>query len=297
MTRARVHTAEVMDTLVSIRAVHDAGDRVLEQAFGWFAAVEAACSRFDPASEILSIAERAGEAVAVSEIVFETVRFALELARESDGAFDPTVGHRLEARGFDREYRTGARIDTRIADGESVTWRDVSIDESRRTIALARPLVIDLGAIAKGFAIDMAARELREHGVDDFAIDAGGDLYLGGRNADRDDWSVGISNPRTPNKTIETIAVSNAAVCTSGDYRRRLPGDGRHHIMDPRTGESARALASVTVVAPLAMVADGLATAAFVLGPERGVALLERHGASGVLYSPSLERFATRDAR
>jgi thiamine biosynthesis lipoprotein len=97
--------------------------------------------------------------------------------------------------------------------------------------------------------------------------------------------------------------VSNTAVCTSGDYERRVPGDSPdldrdadHHIIDARTGVTATAVASATAIAPLAMVADGLATAAFVLGPARGIELLERHGVNGIILTPSLERFVTRDA-
>lgn len=296
MSDDRVHTAVVMDTLVSIRVPGVSGDgdasAVIARAFDWFARIEAACSRFDPESEVLRLAATAGARVSASDILFETTRFALALAHETDGAFDPAVGHRLEARGFDREYRTGSPIKSGIT-GEDASFRDVEIDVARRTIHLRRPLVLDLGAVAKGFAIDMATRELAP--FTNFAIDAGGDLYLGGCNEHGERWSVGIRHPREPNATIETLHVSNAAVCTSGDYAR-VNGREDHHIIDPRTGASARAAASVTVVAPLAMVADGLATAAFVLGPERGIELIERHGAEGLIITPSLERFTTRDA-
>src|SRR5262249_39973612 len=89
--------------------------------------------------------------------------------------------------------------------------------------------------------------------------------------------------------------VSNCAVCTSGDYERRsASADGGHHILDPRTGQSANAVASATVIAPTAMLADALATAAFVLGPEDGIQLLERLGIDGLIITPSLEQYATQ---
>ena len=91
---------------------------------------------------------------------------------------------------------------------------------------------------------------------------------------------------------IETIQVSNAAVCTSGDYERRS-AEGASHILDARTGTGVGTLASMTVVAPAAMVADALSTAAFVLGPVGGIAFLEREGVAGLGFSPALERFAT----
>lgn len=90
---------------------------------------------------------------------------------------------------------------------------------------------------------------------------------------------------------IETLRLSNSALCTSGDYERRT--DAGHHIIDPRTGDASIDVASATVQAPFAMVADGLATAAFVLGPERGIALLEKHGVKGMIITPSLDRYDT----
>jgi FAD:protein FMN transferase len=133
---------------------------------------------------------------------------------------------------------------------------------------------------------------------ENFAIDAGGDLYLGGHNGNGEPWSVGIRHPRDENELIDSLRVSNAAVCTSGDYERRSPHDAEksHHIIDARTGASATGIASVTVVAPLAMIADGLATAAFVLGPSGGIDLLDRNGVKGLILTATLERFATRDA-
>jgi len=139
----------------------------------------------------------------------------------------------------------------------------------------------------------MAARELRP--FQHYAIDAGGDLYLAGHNPAGAPWTVGIRHPRHEDDVIESIAVSNVAVCTSGDYERRHEHDeAGHHILDPRTGASPDDVASVTVVAPTAMAADALATAAFVLGFNEGIRLLERQGVEGVMLSPALERHATR---
>jgi thiamine biosynthesis lipoprotein len=273
----------------------------VDAAFDWFRQVEACCSRFDPQSALRQLTANAGTPVAAPQMLFELVRFALALAQETNGAFDPTVGVRMEERGFDREYTTGRIERTGIDARESVSYRDVFLDEHEQTITLRRPLVLDLGAVAKGFAIDMAARELAA--FENFAIDAGGDLYLAGCNAAGEPWSVGIRHPRDEHQLIDTMRVSNTAVCTSGDYERRVAGDSpsldrdaEHHIIDARTGLSATTAASVTVVAPLAIVADGLATAAFVLGPTLGIELLERHGVSGMIVTPSLERFVTRDA-
>ena len=195
MSDAGVYHAVVMDTLVSIRVVGAHDEAAVERAFDWFRAIEGACTRFDPNSEVLRLTNHIGTPVYVGDVLFETLRFALALAEETNGAFDPTVGHELERRGFDREYTTGETVRTAADDG--VTFRDVRLDTEQRTVTLERALVIDLGAVAKGFAVDMAVRELRDAaGCRDFAIDAGGDLYLAGYNAGGETWSAGIRHPR-----------------------------------------------------------------------------------------------------
>ena len=301
MSGVYVHSVSLMGTVVTFQIVgHDAtetqcAERVaaVERAVGWFRHVEERCSRFDTSSEVSRLARSTGAPMQVSETLFQTVQFALALAHDSGGAFDPTIGRSMEARGFDREYRTGEVIHTDIDEPSDVSYRDVHLDAERRTISLARPLMLDLSAVAKGLAVDMAAHELAP--FQNFAIDAGGDLFLSGHNADGEPWSVGIRHPHDQAVLFDTLRVSNAAVCTSGDYERMSPTQpNEHHIMDPHTGHSARGVASVTVVAPVAMVADGLGTAAFVMGPERGLELLERHGVEGMIVTPALERRETR---
>jgi thiamine biosynthesis lipoprotein len=213
----------------------------------------------------------------VSTILFEAVRFALSVAEDTGGAFDPTIGP-LEPQPLEplEPLEPG--------------YKHVHIDTGRQTITLLRPLTLDLGAVAKGLAVDAAARELAP--FRDFAIDAGGDLYLGGRNEHGAPWSVGIRHPRRiDGQLIDSLLVSDKAVCTSGDYER---GD---HILDPRIGHSPTACASVTVIAPTAMLADALGTAAFVLGPEAGLALFDRHGVDGLILTSALERYETAGLR
>jgi thiamine biosynthesis lipoprotein len=293
-----------MGSLVTIHVVGagtDDAESAIERAFGWFHEIENRCTRFSPRSELMQLTAQAGVAVPASAILFEAVQFALTLAEESAGAFDPTVGHRMAARGFNREYRTGETAQTPVAIDDDVSYRDVQLDPDRRTITLLRPLTLDLGAVAKGLAVDTAARELEP--FKDFAIDAGGDLYLGGSNPQGEPWCVGIRHPRREDELIDSLYVSNQAVCTSGDYERRTPGGevagkaAGQHILDPRCGTSPRTVASATVVAPGAMLADALATAAFVLGPEDGIQLLHRLGVEGMIVTPELVRFETGGLR
>ena len=293
-------TVPLMGTFVTIDVVGRASTQpsaaetndAIDRAFKWFHRVEECCTRFEPQSEVMQLALRASVAVPVGAILFEAVQFALAVAAETGGAFDPTVGYAMETRGFNREYRTGQIVRSDVPSG-AVSYRDVRLDPARKTITLLRPLILDLGAVAKGLAIDLAARELRA--FENFAIDAGGDLYLAGCNAEGEPWSIGISHPRRAGELLDTVRVSNRAVCTSGDYERCVAvGPDGHHILDPRTGGSAQSVISVTGIAPTAMMADTLSTAAFVLGPAEGIRLFERIGVEGLIVAPSLERFATK---
>jgi thiamine biosynthesis lipoprotein len=270
----------VMGTVVSIEV--DAPEAAVTRAFEWFQQVEAVCSRFDEMSELRQLP--VGKSTRASPILFEAVRFALKVADETDGAFDPTLGSRMTARGYNRNYITGATID---APGmQDASFRDVGLDAKERSILLKRSLTLDLGAVAKGLAVDAAARELQP--FRDFCIDAGGDIYFGGCNPAGKRWSVGIRHPRHREEIVDRFHVSDCAVCTSGDYERGA------HILDPRDDAAAPRVASATVIAPNAMLADAMATAAFVLGPEQGVALLERAGLKGLLITPTLEQHRTK---
>ncbi len=288
-------SAVFMDTLVSVQVITRRSEEAPERArraFGWFQHVEGVCSRFEEQSEIMRLAQRAGVSVRVSPVLFEAVRFAVEIARRTNGAFDPAVGSAMERRGFNRSYLTGRRLRSVIPSIGQPTYRDVCLDAEAGTVTLARPLVLDLGAVAKGLAIDLAAREL--DGVVGFAIEAGGDLYVRGQNAAGDRWRVGVRHPQHPRRLACVLHVSDTAVCTSGDYARRCRrGGGEHHLIDPRTGRSPIGVASVTVVAPTALLADGLATAAFVLGPRRGLRLIQDQGVDGMIITRPLSLNAT----
>jgi thiamine biosynthesis lipoprotein len=295
-------TVPLMGTFVTIEVVGPAAhppqaqtseiNDAIDRALGWFYRVEECCTRFEPQSEVMHLMSHPRVAIPASAILFEAVQFALAVADETGGAFDPTVGHAMETRGFNREYRTGQIVHTNLPSG-AVSYRDVHLDATRKTITLLRPLILDLGAVAKGLAIDLAARELQP--FENFAIDAGGDLYLAGRNAKGELWSIGISHPRRSGELLERVSVSNQAVCTSGDYERSvLSGPEGNHILDPRSGDSAQCAVSVTVIAPTAMMGDAISTAAFVLGPTEGIRLFERMGVEGLIVTPSLDRFATK---
>jgi thiamine biosynthesis lipoprotein len=137
---------------------------------------------------------------------------------------------------------------------------------------------VNLGGIGKGYAVDRAVEILRKRGLENFMIQAGGDLYVSGQKGDRP-WRLGIRDPRGPaDKIFAALDLSNGTFSTSGDYERFFLKDGRryHHIIDVRVGQPARECRSVTLVTDRAVIADALAKGVFILGPEAGMALIER---------------------
>ncbi len=297
MKESHVFSEILMDTLVTIEVVDDrpnaeCADRI-DEAFSWFRKVEEVTSRFDPQSELMHLCHEVAVPVEASPLLFRLIEFALAVAEESQGAFDPTVGRELEARGFDRNYLTGARVSSLPDATTACTYRDVVIDKKHCCVTLLKPMVIDLGAVAKGLAMDLAGQALA--GCDGYAIDAGGDVLVHGPSLEDAAWRIGIQHPRQTDALLAALSVSDSAVCTSGDYERPGPStEGGHHIIDPRTGRSPSEAVSVTVVAPTAMVADALSTAAFVLGPDRGIEFLEQNGVEGLIIAGDLVQYRTQ---
>ena len=130
---------------------------------------------------------------------------------------------------------------------------------------------IDLGGIAKGYAIDRGARVLKDNGVIHFLLNAGGDIYVSGKKDAQNDWRIGVKHPRNENELVADFNFSNGAVATSGDYERfvEINGQRLHHILDPRTGRPAKSCQSATVIAESAEKADVLATFLFIAGVQK----------------------------
>jgi FAD:protein FMN transferase len=253
--------------------------RCVQEALEWIAGVELACSRFDPHSEVVRLSQRPGEWIAVSPLLAGVLDTALRLALITDGAFDPTVGARLVHHDPAGHQYTGMRLS--FPDAPGVSFRDVEVDLDRRRVRLRRPLLLDLGAVAKGLAVDLAVRALEPAAP--CLVDAGGDVYLVGTPAGGH-WQIGIAGD--VDRLLGTVHCSaGTAVCTSGPWFRS-GRDGGHHLLDARTGRSANRALSATVIAGSAMVADGAATAAFILGPGEGIALLSALGTDGLIQAP-----------
>jgi thiamine biosynthesis lipoprotein len=218
--------------------------------------------------------------VAVGDEVREVLLMAKQISEWTGGKFDVTFSALSDIWRFDHDrdgrVPSSGEIAARLP---LVDYTALQLDDAAGTAFLTRRgMRAHLGGIGKGYAVDRAASILRSHGLSDFMIQAGGDLSVAGRRGARP-WRVGIRNPRGPeDSTFAAIDVTDATVSTSGDYERAFVRDGRryHHILDPDTGEPAARSRSVTIVSRNAAMADALSTAVFIMGPEDGMALVER---------------------
>ncbi len=228
-----------------------------------------------------------GQSVHPPAEVLRTLELAKEIAALSGGAFDPTVLPLTSLWSFD----TGGRLPVREEILETLSridYRKLQIQDGQ--VSLPPGYGLDLGGIAKGAVVDLLGADLLRRGLEDYLIDAGGDILVSGLKEGRLPWGIAIRHPRRENSVLGVLRVGEAgerrAVVTSGDYERSFEQNGRryHHILDPHTGYPAEGLASVTVLAASCAQADGLATAAFVLGRRDGLELLERlPGVEGLL--------------
>ena len=243
-------------------------------------------------SEISRInsASRGGRQITVGGVPYDTgylVGRALEIARETGGAFDPTVYPIVKLWGIGTDH---ARVpsDAQIADARSrIGFGDVTVLKTNGTYEikigsqLRRQMALDLGGIAKGYVADVLAEMLRKDGIKCALIDLGGNIYVIGEAPQGRPWKLGIQHPHKPRgEYFGTVDVEDTSVVTSGPYERFFVKNGvrYHHIFDPQTGRPARSdLESVTIVSRVSANADALCTALFVMGFNKSAAFLAKH--------------------
>ncbi|MBE0550400.1 MAG: FAD:protein FMN transferase [Rubrivivax sp.] len=234
-------------------------------------------------------------ALPLSKDLFEVLSVAQRVSEVSQGAFDVSIAPLVQAWGFGPERRSTVPPAEQVQAGRAATgWRGLRLDASHRTATKAHAgLQADLGGIAKGHGVDLAALALDAGGVERYMIEVGGEVRTRGLNAQGRAWQIGIEEPdAVPQRVRSVVPLSGQSLATSGDYRLYFEHAGRRysHEIDPRTAAPiAHGLASVSVVADTCMRADALATAFIVMGPERGLALARQ------LALPAL--FIVRDPR
>jgi len=294
-------SAFFMDTKVDI-AVYGTNrkqaDAVIKAIVDEMQRLEKILSRHIEGSDVDRINEAAG--VAPVKVEPETIlltRKALEIAELSEGAFDPTVGPLLELWGWGTD-------ELRVPSAEEikevlplVNYKAVEVNEQNATVFLSKPgMMLDLGGIAKGFIVDRGQEIAKRFSVRALFINAGGDISIMGQKPSGEKWRIAVQSPRDPQKWAAILEMEGGSVATSGDYERFFEEGGvvYHHILDPRKGMPAGDVSSVSIVAPDTTVSDGLSTAVFVLGKEKGMQLLESlNGIEGVIIDKQGEIYVS----
>jgi thiamine biosynthesis lipoprotein len=261
---------------VDIVQTHAAIDRAMQE----IERLEAELSEWRPSSDVGRVNQAQGHWVSVSNDTVAVIDKALWIGRKSQGAFDITFRSMGDLWKFgtaqDAEPRPPSADEVRRARA-LIDYRRVELDTKTGRVRLPKGRKMGLGGIAKGYIVDRVVAVLRGAGLRSFLVQAGGDLYAAGRKPDGTRWSTGIQDPRAPEgESFATLELEDHAFSTAGDYARAYVfGSKRyHHIIDPRTGYPATASRSVTLFAPDALTADMLDDAVFILGPEKGLALV-----------------------
>lgn len=270
-----------MGTVVEITALgqdRESLQGAVEAAFDEIERAESLMSSFREGSDVDRLNRSAGgPPVAVDPEVYWILERSVGISAQSGGAFDVTVAGLRGVWSIDPEHPripAPAEIEQRLP---LVGFRNMVLEKGYKAGLLKPGMRVDLGGIAKGYAVDRAIETLMKHGVTMAMVNAGGDLRTLGKHGGRP-WMVGIQDPRNKGEILGKFPVADMAVATSGDYEKFIEQGGKRycHIIDPRSGRPAAKVRSVTVIAREAWLADAMATALFVLGPEGGMTLVEK---------------------
>jgi thiamine biosynthesis lipoprotein len=250
-------------------------------AQGVLARVDSLMSNWTTTSEVARLNRECGAAtVHVQPEVARVIATALDVWAGSEGTFDITIEPLIRAWGFIGGHPHVPSDSEAVAAAHRVGARQLRFDAAARTLRFDRPDVrIDLGGIAKGYAVDVAAESLQAHGVADALVDLTGNMMALGHSATGTGWRIGIRDPRDRLPYFAKITLSGEGISTSGKYEQFVAADGKTygHIMDPRTGRPAEGLLSVTLVSRSALTCDSWDTPLFVLGPAKARALARAH--------------------
>lgn len=282
-----------MGTFVSI-AIYDHRDLecgpIMEQALEEFRAVNRLMSTFNSNSLISLVNRNAGiESVSVDSRIYEVVTAAKKMGEKSKGIFDPTILPLLKAYGF-RDKNPHLPDEKTLEKVLSlVDYNKIHLNKEKNEIGLETAgSEIDLGGIAKGYAVDRAVEVLRFHGVRKAVVNAGGDIYALGSPKEDEGWLIGIQHPFYSDRLAAKVRVSNQAIATSGNYENFITvrEDKLGHLLDPFSGMPADLMLSATITAPTAMEADAFATTLFLMEKEEGLAFIGKEpDAEGIIIA------------
>ena len=263
--------------------------QLFEAAFDEIERVEAALSNYRSSSELSRINAGAADAPVVTDPeVFALLERTFVYSRQSDGAFDVTVGKLMKAWGFFRGAGRYPSNEELARAREQTGWQRVKLDKRTRSVFfLAHGIEFDLGGIGKGYALDCVASVLREAGVTSALINSGSSsIYAIGAPPGKAGWPVRVSDPLDHTRILSTILLKDQSLSTSGSYEKFFQLNGRtySHIMDPRSGRPVEGMLQTSVIAPTATDSDALSTAVFVMGPERSARVLKNIAGTAAIF-------------
>ncbi|MCR4789937.1 MAG: FAD:protein FMN transferase [Treponemataceae bacterium] len=288
-------TQAALGTVCRISLYEEGTASLYKDLFDRLDQIESEMSSTLPSSEISILNELAGKSIVedfhLSQDTFAVIEEALEIAKITDGAFDPTVAPLVKLWDINgrvngtcpQDKALPSEEEIRIA-SSNVDWSAVKLNPENKSISISRPgIQLELGGIAKGYAADQLVLILKERGVKKALIDLGGNIYAYGAKSYEPElklWRIGIKNPfEIAGQPITVVSCRDKSVVTSGPYERFFEKDGRiyHHILDPKSGYPAESdLASVSIISSNSMLADALSTSCFVLGSEKSCQLLSK---------------------
>jgi len=268
----------MMGTTVEIKALHTNIDSVkkgIYLAFMEMERIDRLLGYTGQKSDVAKLNAHAGKSpVKLHAETFRLLMRALATARKYQGVFDPTIGVVEELWGFNSNHEPLLPNKSKInALLPLVNYHRLQLHPSDTTAFLMKSgMKLDLGGIAKGYAIDCAVEILHQNGVQNFILKAGGDMYISGMKSKDEKWQIGIQDPRNPNKVLALLSLKDCAISTSGDYERCFFQDSLryHHILNPKTGYPARQCQSVSIISEVSTEkTDALSTILFLLGPQK----------------------------
>jgi thiamine biosynthesis lipoprotein len=298
----------LMDTIVSITVVstsRDRAEKAINEAFRELKRLEDIMNFYSEESEVSRINRNAGiRPVKVSMDMIDIIEKAIYVSRLTDGAFDITTGPLTRLWDFQNKIPTVTDATKKVPEPSEirkalrlVNYRDIVINQKDSTVFLKRKgMLIDLGGIAKGYGADRAMEILKKNGINSCLVAIAGDIKVSGRKPDGSPWVIGIRHPRAEKGSDDiftSLPLTDAAISTSGDYERFFIKDGKryHHIINPFTGYPSESTGGVSVITEKGYLSDSLATAVFVLGPEKGMELLKRLGYKGIFITDDLKTY------
>ena len=269
-----------LDTMVEIQVWGPGAKEAAAAAMAEIRRLEGLLSQYQPGSDLSRLARTSGGVV--DEATYKVLGQALQIANESHGAYDPTIGGlSLLWQQAREEQKPPDKVAIQQAHSQ-VGWQSVTLLPPNM-VKLKEGIQLDLGGAAKGYAVDKALFVLKKRGIRRALVNAGGQIGLLG-TAPSGLWQVGVQAPREEG-LVAVLELKGGAVSTSGDYQRFFMYQGRryHHLLDPKTGYPAAKCQSATVVAKTGLLADLLSTACYLLGPKGGLELVEKYGAQALV--------------